>query len=126
MFLGKKIDIMQIGHSNKALRPFGSKRNEGVSMDKELEQNNENLTVLPPETALEDSLARKKKKKRMGPGHLQERNHFDAKDIILLVVMLIIIYGIMTWVDFFTQQRGESLKNNATQTESVSSGNTAE
>ena len=69
---------------------------------------------------------KEKNTKPAGPGHLKERNHFDAKDMILLVVMLIIIYGIMTWVDFFTQQRAESLNNNATQTESVSSGNTAD
>lgn len=62
----------------------------------------------------------KKKKKQNGPGHLKERNHFDGKDMILLVVMLIIIYGIMTWVEFFAEQKQESL-NNATQTESESS-----
>lgn len=32
------------------------------------------------------------------PGHLKGRNHFDSKDMILLVVMLIIIYGIFTWI----------------------------
>lgn len=47
---------------------------------------------------------KKKKKANSGPGHLKERNHFDGKDMILLVVMLLIIYGIMTWVEFFAQE----------------------
>lgn len=69
----------------------------------------------------------KKKKKQTGPGHLKERNHFDGKDMILLVVMLIIIYGIMTWVDFFAQQKQESLQNESqTQTETVQESKTAE
>ena len=69
----------------------------------------------------------KKKKKQNGPGHLKERNHFDGKDMILLVVMLIIIYGIMTWVEFFAEQKQESLNNNAqTVTESIQESKTAE
>ena len=32
------------------------------------------------------------------PGHLKERNHFDGKDMILLVVTMLIIYGIFTWI----------------------------
>ena len=68
-----------------------------------------------------------KKKNTTGPGHLKERNHFDGKDMILLVVMLIIIYGIMTWVDFFAQQKQESLQNEKqTQTETVQESKTAE
>ena len=69
----------------------------------------------------------KKKKKQNGPGHLKERNHFDGKDMILLVVMLIIIYGIMTWVEFFAEQKQESL-NHSTQTvtESVQESKTAD
>ena len=47
---------------------------------------------------------KEKKKKSAGPGHLKERNHFDGKDMILLVVCLIIIYGIMTWVQFFAEE----------------------
>lgn len=31
-------------------------------------------------------------------GHLQERNHFDSKDMILLVVTILIIYGVFTWI----------------------------
>ena len=69
----------------------------------------------------------KKKKQQTGPGHLKERNHFDGKDMILLVVMLIIIYGIMTWVDFFAQQKQENLQNESqTQTETVQESKTAE
>ena len=69
----------------------------------------------------------KKKKKQNGPGHLKERNHFDGKDMILLVVMLIIIYGIMTWVEFFAEQKQESLNNNSqTMMESVQESKTAE
>lgn len=45
------------------------------------------------------------KKKKNGPGHLKERNHFDAKDMILLVIMLIIIYSIMTWVKFLADEK---------------------
>ena len=30
-------------------------------------------------------------------GHLEERNHFDGKDMILLVVTILIIYCIFTW-----------------------------
>ena len=45
------------------------------------------------------------KKKKNGPGHLKERNHFDAKDMILLVVMLIVIYSIMTWVKFLAEEK---------------------
>lgn len=30
-------------------------------------------------------------------GHLKERNHFDGKDMILLVVTMLIIYGFFTW-----------------------------
>ena len=57
-----------------------------------------------------------KKKKQNGPGHLKERNHFDGKDMILLVVMLIIIYGIMTWVEFFAQEKMNSQEQNQTPT----------
>ncbi|MBQ2100679.1 MAG: hypothetical protein II477_06340 [Lachnospiraceae bacterium] len=60
----------------------------------------------------------KNKKKKNGPGHLKERNHFDAKDMILLVIMLVVIYGIMTWVDFFGQERANNLPQNQTTTES--------
>ena len=45
------------------------------------------------------------KKKKNGPGHLRQRNHFDAKDMILLVVMLIVIYSIMTWVKFLAEEK---------------------
>ena len=45
------------------------------------------------------------KKNKNSPGHLKERNHFDAKDMILLVVMLIIIYSIMTWVKFLADEK---------------------
>jgi len=62
------------------------------------------------------------KKKQTGPGHLKERNHFDAKDMLLLVVMLIIIYGIMTWVEFFLQEEADSMEqNNSVQTTMESS-----
>ena len=44
-------------------------------------------------------------KNKNGPGHLKERNHFDAKDMILLVVMLIVIYSIMTWVKFLAEEK---------------------
>ncbi|MBQ1850571.1 MAG: hypothetical protein II139_09410, partial [Lachnospiraceae bacterium] len=58
------------------------------------------------------------KKKKNGPGHLKERNHFDAKDMILLVIMLVVIYGIMTWVDFFGQERANNLPQTQTTTQS--------
>ena len=50
-----------------------------------------------------------------GPGHLKERNHFDGKDMILLVVMLIIIYGVVTWAEFFAQEKMNAME----QTEST-------
>ncbi|MBE5861865.1 MAG: hypothetical protein E7295_03330 [Lachnospiraceae bacterium] len=68
----------------------------------------------------------KKKKKQNGPGHLKERNHFDGKDMILLVVMLIIIYGIMTWVEFFAQEKMNSLEKNPTQVTEISQTNESE
>ena len=52
-----------------------------------------------------------KKKNATGPGHLKERNHFDGKDMILLVVCLIIIYGIMTWVQFFAEEAQNNRNN---------------
>lgn len=66
---------------------------------------------------LEDKMekeTRNKKKKKSGaggPGHLKERNHFDGKDMILLVVTLLIIYGIMTWVEFFAQENMDQNAN---------------
>ena len=53
----------------------------------------------------------KKTKKSKRTGHLKERNHFDGKDMLLLVVMLIIIYGIMSWVEFFAQEKINSQNN---------------
>lgn len=55
------------------------------------------------------------------PGHLKERNHFDEKDIILLVVTMLIIYGIMTWLTFgrnpsdFQQNTGNPTATESTQ-----------
>lgn len=68
-----------------------------------MEQNQETMETMqqPIETTQQPS----RKKKKNGPGHLKERNHFDAKDMILLVIMLIIIYSIMTWVKFFAEEK---------------------
>lgn len=97
------------------------------NMEKEQKNNEEMITQLPPETALEESLARKKKKKNKYAGHLQKRNHFDAKDMILLVVMLIIIYGILTWVEFFAEEAANAKQNtDKTTIESMQESKTAE
>lgn len=94
-------------------------------MEKEQKNNEEMITQLPPETALEESLARKKKNKYAG--HLQKRNHFDAKDMILLVIMLIIIYGILTWVEFFAEEAANAKQNtDQTTIESMQESKTAE
>ena len=53
----------------------------------------------------ETSKETQQNQKKNDSGHLKERNHFDAKDMILLVIMLIIIYGVMTWVKFFAEEK---------------------
>jgi cytoskeletal protein RodZ len=80
-----------------------------------MNQENEVQEVKILENEIQEKKA-KKKKNQNGPGHLKERNHFDGKDMILLVVMLIIIYGIMTWVEFFAQEKMNSQEQNQTQT----------
>lgn len=55
------------------------------------------------------------------PGHLKERNHFDGKDMILLVVMLFIIYAVFTWIEFFAQEKMNALEasENAQSTQEI-------
>lgn len=70
---------------------------------------------------------KEKNTKPAGPGHLKERNHFDAKDMILLVVMLIIIYGVFTWIEFFAQEKMNAMEQQETATQTVvESGQSAE
>ena len=65
---------------------------------------------------------KKEKKSSSGPGHLKQRNHFDGKDMILLVVCLIIIYGIMTWVEYFAQESMNSQGQNGGAQTTMESG----
>lgn len=68
---------------------------------------------------------KEKKNTQTGPGHLKQRNHFDGKDMILLVVMLIIIYGVFTWIEFFAQENANAQQQNAT-SQSISESSQSE
>lgn len=53
-------------------------------------------------------------------GHLKERNHFDGKDMALLVVTIIIIYVIFSFMsDYKTYENSQNnAQNNVVVTES--------